>query len=49
MTTSINVWFVVGLVFLVLLAMYAPKFDGALIVLIGTFLALKIAQKGILN
>lgn len=40
-------WFVAGLIFVALLAMYAPKFAGALVVLVAIVLAIRAKQKGL--
>ena len=42
-------WFVAALIMLVILAMYAPRFAGVIVLLIGTYLALKAANKGLLE
>ena len=40
-------WFVAGLIFVALLAMYAPKYAGALVVLVAIVLAIRTKQKGL--
>ncbi len=47
MNDSRTYWFVFGLVLVALLSQYAPKFAGALVVLVAIVLAIRLQQKGI--
>lgn len=42
-------WFVIGLVFISLLAMHYPKVAGGLVILIALYLAFALAKKGTLK
>lgn len=42
-----NVWFIVGLILVSLLAIYQPKFAGALVILVVVYLGFQTAKKGL--
>ncbi len=42
---NVTAWYVAGLIFVALLAMYAPRFAGAFVILIVAVLAVRAAQK----
>ena len=43
-------WFIVALVLVVILSVYAPKFAGLLVVLTGVYIAsVPLSQKGLFN
>lgn len=42
-----NTWYVAGLILISLLALYAPKYAGALVILIVLFLGFTAARKGL--
>jgi hypothetical protein len=45
MSGNATAWYVAGLIFVALLAMYAPKFAGAFVILLVSVLAIRAAQK----
>lgn len=47
MNANRNAWYVTGLILIALLALYAPRFAGAFVVLIVLVLAFTAARKGL--
>lgn len=48
MTSQQIAWFVVGLIFVALLSQYAPKFAGALVILVTIVLAIRLHNKALI-
>lgn len=46
-SANLNTWYVAGLILVALLALYAPRFAGAFVVLIVLVLAFTAARKGL--